>query len=65
MIGSAFNLASAYQARGAKLYASGLTPGSSYTFKWAHYVSGGVTLGLKAGQSSGDEGAAVMQVFSA
>ncbi len=53
------------QYRAGIVYVSGLTPGTSYTYKWAWKVSGGATLGIRAGQTSGNEGAAVMQVFSA
>jgi hypothetical protein len=64
-LASSLNLGGAHQARTGVVYITSLTPGTSYTVKWAWAVSGGVTFGLKAGQTSGDEGAATMQVFSA
>lgn len=64
-LASSLNLGGAHQARTGVVYITSLTPGTSYTVKWAWAVSGGITFGLKAGQTAGDEGAATMQVFSA
>lgn len=64
-LASSLNLGGAHQTRTTAISVTGLTPGTSYTYKWAWAVSGGITFGLRAGQTAGDEGAAVMQVFSA
>lgn len=54
---------SVYQPRTATIKVTGLTPGSSHTYKWAFAASGASFL-IKAGQSANDEGAATMTVVA-
>lgn len=65
VLGKSQNFSGGYQVRTGQVYVSGLTPGTSYTYKFAWAISGGVTFSLQAGQTAGSEGAASMMVFSA
>lgn len=64
-ISSGQNIAGTFQWRSAAIKVSGLTPGSSHTYKWAFKVQGGLTHSISAGQSAASEGAMTMIVTAA
>jgi hypothetical protein len=49
----------------ARIYVSGLTPGNSYTYKWAGKNSGAGTSSLYTGGNGGIDGDSIMEVFAA
>lgn len=65
ILGTAYNTASAYRLATVDIPITGLTPGSSHTVAWAWRQTAATTQTIKAGQTNGDEGAAVMVVTAA